>query len=240
MLGKITIRTYNPHSRAHSHDFHQILIPTQGFIDLKLDGIESKASSGHCVVIKAGCFHEFKAHEEFRFIVIDVSEMPPELMQLETSRVSLNEAAIHYIQFIEKQLQNPLEPDFEKSLIKLLFDLLIQQDFREKIDERVQACLNFLAQDIARPHSIEELANIACLSPTQFKHVFSKNMKMPPLQYLAKLRIEKAKTLLQNTDLPISQIAQEVGFANQSSFTRSFTQSLGQTPKLYRQNTSLA
>jgi two-component system response regulator YesN len=51
---------------------------------------------------------------------------------------------------------------------------------------------------------------------------------------IAKVRIEKAKAMLKNTDMPISKIAHEVGYGDQSYFTKVFKRNLNCTPKDFR------
>ncbi|WP_252028009.1 helix-turn-helix domain-containing protein [Vibrio sp. SCSIO 43135] len=234
MTDKITIRSYSPSSDGHSHVHHQVLLPLRGFIDLTLDGRAASVSYGDCVIIESGCFHEFKAREDFRFLVIDVDELPERLLTLQHPILHLDEASHHYIRFIEKQLELSTSAELEENMMVLLFELLVRQESGEKVDSRIKKVIQYLNQDIAKPHTIEELADVACLSPTQFKHLFSKDIKLTPLKYLAKLRMERASTLLANTDLPVSIIAEKVGFSSASSFTRSFTRYFNQPPKQHR------
>ncbi|WP_414931939.1 helix-turn-helix domain-containing protein [Vibrio europaeus] len=234
MSGKITVRAYSRSSNGHSHSHHQVLLPLRGYIDLTLDGQAATVSYGDCVVILSGCYHEFRAREDFRFLVIDVNELPSPLLELEHPILALDEATHQYLGFIEKQLEQDISGELEENMLSLLFELLARQCSSSKMDMRIKNSIQYLHQDIAKNHSIEELAHVACLSATQFKHLFSKEVQLSPLKYLAKLRMEKARTLLINTDMPISRIAEEVGFSNPSSFTRSFSGYFGLPPKAYR------
>lgn len=234
MSRKITVRSYSRSSNGHSHTHHQVLLPTRGYIDLTLDGEAASVSYGDCVVILSGCYHEFRAREDFRFLVIDVDELPLALLQLEHPILSLDRATHQYVNFIEQQLEHEIDDEMEATMLRLLFELLGRQCFSSSMDERIKKVVQYIHQDIAKPHSIETLSQVACLSPTQFKYLFSQDMSLSPLKYLAKLRMEKARTLLTNTDMPISRISEEVGFSNPSSFTRSFTGYFGSTPKSFR------
>ncbi|MDC5814332.1 helix-turn-helix domain-containing protein [Vibrio europaeus] len=167
-------------------------------------------------------------------MVIDVNELPSPLLELEHPILALDEATHQYLGFIEKQLEQDISGELEENMLSLLFELLARQCSSSKMDMRIKNSIQYLHQDIAKNHSIEELSQVACLSATQFKHLFSKEVQLSPLKYLAKLRMEKARTLLINTDMPISRIAEEVGFSNPSSFTRSFSGYFGLPPKAYR------
>lgn len=59
---------------------------------------------------------------------------------------------------------------------------------------------------------------------------------MPPYRYVIQRRVERVKTLLRHTDLPISRIAYETGFASQSHLATTFKRNVGQTPGVYRRS----
>ena len=82
--------------------------------------------------------------------------------------------------------------------------------------------------------TLTKLAARANLSTHYFATLFKQSTGYTPHQYITKCRVEKAKQLLQQTELPIMEIALEVGFQNQSHFTRVFRQCLKVTPKAYR------
>lgn len=88
-----------------------------------------------------------------------------------------------------------------------------------------------LQQDL----KLDELAAIAQISPYHFLRLFKQSLGATPHQYILQCRIEKAKLLLQQSQLSIAEIANQVGFCDQSHLTRCFKQSLGVTPKQFQQ-----
>jgi len=68
-------------------------------------------------------------------------------------------------------------------------------------------------RDYAKPLDIAGLARIALVSEAHFSRTFKQAFGDPPYRYLQRRRIERAMTLLRNTDLTVSQICIEVGFA---------------------------
>ena len=80
----------------------------------------------------------------------------------------------------------------------------------------------------------EELAEIAELSKYHFIREFERHVGMTPGAYLRMLRLTEATRLLRETDLRVSDIAINVGFADHPSFSRSFTRCIGMTPISYR------
>ena len=74
------------------------------------------------------------------------------------------------------------------------------------------------------------------LSPHHFSLVFKNTFGTTPHHYLLLQRVEKAKRLLASGEQSIGEAALEVGFANQSHFTRMFRRIIGETPREYRQS----
>lgn len=82
--------------------------------------------------------------------------------------------------------------------------------------------------------TVPELAELACLSPRQLHRKFAEAFGMSPQAVLMKVRIQAACELLADPDKPVGEIAREVGFADQSSFTQHFQKHLGMTPLRFR------
>lgn len=82
--------------------------------------------------------------------------------------------------------------------------------------------------------SIAELAEACRLSRGYFIHAFRETTGMTPYQWLLRERINRARTLLLETDASLSEVAISCGFSDQSHFTRVFTNVVGTTPGLWR------
>ena len=82
--------------------------------------------------------------------------------------------------------------------------------------------------------SAKSLAGDMGMSLSNFSHYFKKNMGRTFSEYLSALRLEKAKNLLETTDLTLSCIAERCGYLNGSAFMRSFKKQMGITPSVYR------
>jgi AraC family transcriptional regulator len=85
----------------------------------------------------------------------------------------------------------------------------------------------YLHQDL----KLNDIAAIAQLSPYHFLRLFKQRMGITPHQYILHLRIDKAKYLLQHSELNIAEIAIQTGFCDQSHLTRCFKRMMGITPK---------
>jgi AraC family transcriptional regulator len=87
---------------------------------------------------------------------------------------------------------------------------------------------------LAEPLRLKELADSAHLSEFHFLRAFKRAVGLSPHQYITTRRMERAKALLTTTELPISEIAWQVGFSNTSHFTSYFRKHTGVTPGSFR------
>lgn len=80
----------------------------------------------------------------------------------------------------------------------------------------------------------EQLARMACMSPTKLKRVFRQYHGCTITEYLRRLRMRRAEQLLAGTELTVGQVARQVGYQSASRFAAVFRQATGQTPAAYR------
>ncbi len=94
--------------------------------------------------------------------------------------------------------------------------------------------LEYVRENYARPIKLEELAEVAHLSPSQFDARFQKVFHITPTKHLLNVRIRAACNLLAKTNDTISSIALETGFYDHSHFSRNFKKAMDCSPSEYR------
>ncbi|PJI41575.1 MAG: hypothetical protein CTR54_14405 [Rhizobium sp.] len=94
--------------------------------------------------------------------------------------------------------------------------------------------IDYMRSRVADDPSLEEIAAAAGLSQFHFLRAFKASTGRTPFQWLQDFRIELACGLLAATDMPLAQVALDVGFKNQSHFTNVFRRSTGTTPAQWR------
>ncbi|SFM34620.1 helix-turn-helix domain-containing protein [Variovorax sp. OV329] len=82
---------------------------------------------------------------------------------------------------------------------------------------------------------VERLARVSHVSEAHFARSFKQAFGIPPHRYLLTRRIERAKTLLRDTDLPITDIAFQTGWASLGTFGRTFRDITGESPGSLRE-----
>ena len=94
--------------------------------------------------------------------------------------------------------------------------------------------MRYAQSHIDAPLRVGDLAQRARLSPFQFDQRIRAMFGHSAGQYLTRLRIDYACGLLRRTPMPISQIALESGYADQTALTRQFRKAVGLSPAQYR------
>jgi len=95
-------------------------------------------------------------------------------------------------------------------------------------------CVELMHARLSEDISLDELAAEARLSPFHFARMFKHSTGVPPRVYLTRLRVEKACELLETTDLPITEIALEVGYSSSQVLARVFVKYRRFSPTAYR------
>ncbi|MDJ0588719.1 MAG: AraC family transcriptional regulator [Pleurocapsa sp. MO_226.B13] len=99
---------------------------------------------------------------------------------------------------------------------------------------QLRQAVDYIQDRLAENISLEAMASEIGISRFYFCRLFKQSTGITPYQYLIKCRIERSKILLRERKLSITDIALEVGFSNQSHFTKHFKRLIGTTPKIYR------
>jgi AraC-like DNA-binding protein len=230
MPNTLSIRSYSQKKVKHSHSFHQIVLPLRGVINIELYGFKGKVTPGECVIIKAGNAHLFTADAEARFVVADMNALPENIFSSNATVFLINQPLLHFLSFVEAQFESQINQELEQLCYQTFFALLTEQKFFTQIDRRIREVIQYIEAHITNSLAIEQLANIACLSPTQFKKLFKIQIGLTTTQYVIHIRMEKAQALLIHTDYPVQVIAEQVGYTDYTAFSRRFSQHFGLSP----------
>ncbi len=105
---------------------------------------------------------------------------------------------------------------------------------REHIDDPIHKVQQWLDRYYREKVSVKVMAKRSGLNERTFLRRFKRATGEAPLEYLQKMRLEKAKQLLTGTDLNLEEITRAVGYVDLSSFRRLFRQRIGLSPTAYR------
>ena len=147
-----------------------------------------------------------------------------------------------YVRMFEslKQSATPLDRDVE--FLGFLV-LLLRRHTRQRLmlgevkrePRSVQLVREYLTENYQQNVSLAQLSSLTGLSPFHLTRVFHKETGMPPHAFLKQVRVLRAKALLRRR-VPISHVALETGFADQSHLTRTFKHIVRVSPGAYRRS----
>jgi AraC-like DNA-binding protein len=101
---------------------------------------------------------------------------------------------------------------------------------------QMRRVVEFIEENCLRNIRLEELAAIAGLSQSHFSHAFKASTGLPPHQWQMRARIGHVKRMLLKSDLSLTEIAAETGFADPAHFTRMFRRQVGVSPSIWRRS----
>jgi AraC family transcriptional regulator len=106
---------------------------------------------------------------------------------------------------------------------------------------RLRAVVEYIEEHLDAGPSLEQMAAVARVSAYHFSRQFKATTGLPPHQFVIARRVERARLLLQGgTDLSLAEVAADVGFSDQSQFSRHFKRALGVTPGQFQLSARIA
>jgi AraC-like DNA-binding protein len=106
---------------------------------------------------------------------------------------------------------------------------------REELWRRLNRARDYVHANLRRPIGLSDAAVAACLSPFHLLRAFQAAFRQSPHCYLTQCRLDRAKFLLERTNIPVTAICLECGFTNLGSFSSLFHKNCGMSPRAWRQ-----
>ncbi|MFS0724019.1 helix-turn-helix domain-containing protein [Paenibacillus sp. 1P07SE] len=163
-------------------------------------------------------------------------------------RASADEKVAAYLQEDYVQIEQNLEQcetieDMKRLLHEIVSSiidrLLEKQKTRKRTGDTIEKVIHYINEHYANPDiSLHYLAGMFNMSQSYLSRSFKDHTTMNFVDYIIQVRMKEAQTLLLESDLTINEIASQVGYANVTSFMRSFKKIHGLTPSEYRQTFS--
>lgn len=132
--------------------------------------------------------------------------------------------------------------DYERiqlhGLVEILLSYFVKHATPRGIvrDERLARLLDYVAANVDKPLTVDELADVACLTESYLIRAFRKGLGITPLQYVIRKKVQHAQKMLLSTEMTVQEIAKAVGFDDASYFIRLFKKNIGLTPQVYRES----
>jgi transcriptional regulator GlxA family with amidase domain len=101
---------------------------------------------------------------------------------------------------------------------------------------RLRLVMEAIHKNIGEPISVSMLCSAAGLSRSHFSRAFRTSVGQSPHAYIVRLRLERAMSLMRDTETPLSEIALVAGFSDQPHFSNAFRRAVGTTPAQWRRS----
>ncbi|MBC5689576.1 helix-turn-helix domain-containing protein [Mediterraneibacter sp. NSJ-55] len=121
-----------------------------------------------------------------------------------------------------------------KKGISYLINAISGASCEDESKDTVQRSIDYILENISKDISVKDVAEYVCFSPEYFSKLFKKETGENVKNYILRVKVEAAKDLLKNPNIPVSMVASELGYSNFSHFTQMFKKHEGVTPSEYR------
>jgi AraC-like DNA-binding protein len=109
----------------------------------------------------------------------------------------------------------------------------------EELNRRMLRARDAIDRAYAEPLDVSQLAQVASVSEAHFIRTFRSTFGETPHRYLQRRRVERAMFMLRETRRSITDVCLEAGFASLGTFSRTFKEIVGTTPKDYRASSTV-
>jgi AraC-like DNA-binding protein len=224
-------RTYSDVAFTHCHTFAQLILPLQGTMSIKTAGPPLEVDEARLFFLPPGCPHTFLARSRNRFLVLDIGPQllpgpyPSPAEQGQAGFLDERWQALRFLMLAEIE-----RPGGDRQGLLDLF----RYAYDRLLPPARPRSLEYLQHHYDQPLDLGWLAGLEGYSPAYYSEWFKQVTGQTATAYLHQLRLDQARRLLRETDLPILHIAQQVGYEHHASLTRLFQQQYRLTPSAYR------
>jgi AraC-like DNA-binding protein len=222
-------RTYTEKTYTHNHPYSQLILPLHGSLSIKTDRNELSLDENHLFFLPPNCYHSYCSNSINKFLVLDIPREISLGLLGDTSQYEMQQTldgrwkAIRYL--LQEEARNPSKRGLH-DLVNYACSFLL--------DEVRPISIQYIHDNFHKEISISELAAIENFNVSYYIEWFNKKTRMTPNSYIQKLRLNKAKEFLIDTDLSLLTISELVGYKQQSSLTRLFINHQELSPSEYR------
>lgn len=247
----IARRTLETPVQMHLHEYFELEIVLGGSGEQNLNGSIYPLTPGTIYFITPIDFHAVtpKGHLDILNVAFAESLISPQLQSHFLNRredliFSSPEEADSMAMLIARLEQECNRLDgFADTARKNLLELLMfpiarsmksDTDLQRPSSNRVQDSMRYLFRHFREDVTLAEVAEKSGYTPNYFSHLFHDSCGIRFVDFLARLRLNYARTMLLTTNQSVSQIAQSSGFSSSSNFFRAFRKDTGLSPLEYR------
>lgn len=232
----------------HHHDYHQIVIGLSGYAEFEIAGQGGGVAPLSGCLVPANVEHYYEGVGDNRQLIID---LPDDAIPLTGSNrrlrglfdrpgyFSLDESLQHYLNFLIQEMTRASHAPGDLLVTTLLSSLHARSSAalanpaasrRPGRTLDIDRLERYVHEHLDQRLSVSDLARTACLSEAHFTERFRVQTGLTPYQFIMRRRLDRVRELTLTTDLPLAEIAEVTGFANQSALSHAFRRRFGHPP----------
>ncbi|MCE4057938.1 helix-turn-helix domain-containing protein [Pseudomonas sp. Au-Pse12] len=244
------LRTYSEQVERHDHDYHQIVLPQSGAMEIEVDGRGGRVDWSQGVIIPAGTAHAFCASAANRFLVLDLplastgtdQSEAESIKRLQQQRFFAVRPPIRHLLDYATHSEALLSRSSEvaQSWSTLLIASLLQPSGHapEHGPLTLARALTHIENNLGTHLTAAQIARVSGTSERRLYTLFEQHLKTTPFAHVTRLRLDLAMDLLRDTRLSIADIAQRAGYADQSALNHALKKNRNLTPAAVRRGAS--
>ncbi|MBS6007090.1 MAG: helix-turn-helix transcriptional regulator [Clostridium baratii] len=260
--GKCSFDDEIPNTEYHCHDdFVELSFVTSGSVDYLIEGEKFTLKKGQVLISNPGVYHMELFNEQTNCTELHIgisnlsSSKGSNCIDIgDTNVITLNKYKDELLKCCseivdEQKGSKPSYPFMLKALVMKLL-VLLDRELNEDINELIKHDISFksrekkviveniteyLSKNYVKDISLETLSKNMYLSPVYISKIFKEIMGDSPINYLIKIRLSKAKELLNNSNTPIKTIAKMVGYNDPYYFSKLFKKYYGISPNKFKE-----
>lgn len=245
----------------HFHNAYEVTYVVSGKLNVRIDDKLYEVCSSQLIFISNFEEHHYKIVEEpcrRYFLILDTERIDrllgnPQLMSILKNRpagfdhcIRMDGHEVMMEALFYQLLQESKEPDnkyYEEMVVSIIRQILIMADRvigasqdseQPKFKMEVYEIQKYMEEHYAEDVQISSLAEMYYINPYYLSHCFKRSTGYSPKRFLLLTRLAKAKELLLNSDLLVSEVAFKSGFLDTNNFIRYFKREVGVTPNKFR------
>lgn len=210
--------------------------------------------NGEKILLMQNCFYVMHSKSEISYVADanvpwSISWIVTEGKQIEQilSAIGISRECPYMYIKDQRRIKNIYDEIFEKascvdltskmeciSLMYRLFGVLSEEKSLESTNPHVEKALTYIHAHYCEPINVQSVAAVLGLNSNYFSKLFKQNIGTSPMQYINVLKVNRAKFLLKNSDMPISEISSVIGYNDPFYFSRMFKREEKTSPLNYR------
>lgn len=244
---------------GESHLYWEVTYVDTGELRVELDGTEFTLTSQDMMIYLPGQFHKQRVSggASCSYLTImfdmqiksgDVEQLRNKVFKCSSQMHQLISSFIKNSDYLEKSAL-PYAPDLMVSYLQELIILMIQYHSEDKTtqlstspvqnkfeSEMIDEIRNYILNEIYNPISVEDICNHFGISRSTLQALFKKHLDIPPKQFINDLKMKKARQIIMEEYLPITEVALKLGFSSIHYFSRKFKKDFGISPSEFAQS----